>query len=327
MVIHTFKNWKSLNEQSKYSVNDVIKIQNELIGLGYSLPKYGVDGKYGPETKSVVANLQSDLIKKGYSLPKYGADGYWGNETEVAVNNYKKDNPGKKLATISNIKRHKYPFTSNKDNSYVSSKDSFSKITGMVIAELEGGYYHPDMLKDKRVKDGRFAGSGETMFGMDRRTGTDFANTAAGKEFWSIIDNENARENWRHGYSGGKHAAKLKQLVIDQIKPFYDKFINRYLTNDAKEIVKKSGKLQFHFIYATWNGEGWFKKFATDINDAVNNGITLPKQLERVAIDSRTKEGLKKGQSPNSLIAQGGQKVENIFSRSSNELDSYAVAM
>jgi hypothetical protein len=41
----------------------------------------------------------------------------------------------------------------------------------IIIEKLEGGYYHPDMLTDGRIKDGRYGGSGETMFGIDRKTG------------------------------------------------------------------------------------------------------------------------------------------------------------
>jgi hypothetical protein len=72
------------------------------------------------------------------------------------------------------------------------------------------------------------------------------------------------------------------------------------------------GRLLFHFIYATWNGSGWFQKFAKDINAAVAQGITNTDALLKVAMHSRTKEGLTKGSAPNSLIAQGGNKIEKI---------------
>lgn len=88
-----FTNWKSLNEGNLKDSNYVKSIQNQLIQLGYALPKYGADGKYGAETKSAVVDLQSDLMAKGYKLPKYGADGYWGVETENALAEFKKKNP------------------------------------------------------------------------------------------------------------------------------------------------------------------------------------------------------------------------------------------
>ena len=36
--------------------------------------------------------LQEKLLKLGYSLPKYGADGDFGNETDAAVKQFQKDN-------------------------------------------------------------------------------------------------------------------------------------------------------------------------------------------------------------------------------------------
>jgi hypothetical protein len=69
----------------------------------------------------------------------------------------------------------------------------------------------------------------------------------------------------------------------------------------------------FHFIYATYNGSGWFKKFATDITNAIASGITDPIQLTKVAINSRIKEGLKKGSKPNSLIVQSANKITKLF--------------
>lgn len=39
---------------------DVKELQNGLLALGYSLPKYGADGDYGKETQSAVAAFQKD---------------------------------------------------------------------------------------------------------------------------------------------------------------------------------------------------------------------------------------------------------------------------
>ena len=75
-------------------------------------------------------------------------------------------------------------------------KDKFKQITNMVIDSLEGGYYHPDMLKDGRVKDARYGASGETMFGIDRLAGNS-DKTPQGKAFWKIMDDAGARKNWK----------------------------------------------------------------------------------------------------------------------------------
>lgn len=191
-----------------------------------------------------------------------------------------------------------------KTSSKMSSSD-FDEMVKKVIDNLEGGYYHPDMLKDGRVKDSRYGKSGETMFGIDRKAGGDINTTSAGDEFWGIIDNANARSNWKWNYMGGPLESKLKSIVSKMIKPLYDKNSNLFLTPESREIVNGNPGLLFNFIYATWNGPGWFKKFASEINKKVENGVTDPKELLKAAIDIRRNSG-------NSLVSGGAKKIENI---------------
>ena len=186
-------------------------------------------------------------------------------------------------------------------------QSDFDKIVQDVIDNLEGGYYHPDMTKDGRLKSkGGMGNSGETMFGMDRKHGTGFAQSSAGQEFWGLIDKAGASKNWAYNYRGGNLESKLKPLVTKMIQPVYDSLSKRYLSDEARKIVQSDPKLTFNFAYATWNGPGWFQKFAKKVNKAVEDGITDPKELAKVAIDARLQSG-------NSLIAQGGRKVSKVM--------------
>jgi hypothetical protein len=189
----------------------------------------------------------------------------------------------------------------------------FQSVVFQIIDNLEGGYFHPDMLLDGRVKDKRYSNSGETMFGIDRLKGGSINNTIAGKKFWSLIDAAGARSKWRWNYKGGELEPELKTLAAQMILPLYNNLSNNYLTKKAIEIVNKNAVLLFHFVYATYNGAGWFKKFATDINIALASGILDPVQLIQIALNSRLKEGLKKGSQPNSLIVQSAKKIQSIF--------------
>lgn len=191
--------------------------------------------------------------------------------------------------------------------------NKFNTMAMLVIDKLEGGYYHPDMLKDGRVKDPRYANSGETMFGIDRKAGGKINDTTAGKAFWKIIDEANARKLWKWNFKGGNLAPVLKKYVAEIILPEYEKLAKLYLSEKAKEVVGNDSRLLFHFIYATWNGSGWFKKFASDINKAIDNGVKDSDKLTQVALNSRTKEGLKPGSQPNSLVAQGGNKIATFI--------------
>jgi len=185
----------------------------------------------------------------------------------------------------------------------------FKGITALVIDKLEGGYYHPLMLADGRVKDQRYANSGETMFGIDRKAGGRINLTPSGVLFWKAIDDANAKTLWKWNYKGGALAKQLKVYVGNIMLPEYEALAKRYLSPNARDIVNSDKRLLFNFIYATWNGSGWFQKFASDFSSAVAKGITDPNQLVQVAIESRTKEGLRAGSPPNSLIKQGGEKI------------------
>lgn len=199
---------------------------------------------------------------------------------------------------------------SDLDNLQDVGDTEFDKIVEDVINRLEGGYYHPDMKSDGRCPTcGRMGDSGETMFGMDRKHGVNFAKSSAGQEFWEIIDDSGARNNWKWNYKGGNLAPRLKRLVTKMIQPAYENLSQRYLSPEAQKIVNSNPGLIFNFAYATWNGPGWFQKFAKKVNDAVKNGIKDPEELTKVAIDARLNSG-------NSIIAQGGRKVSNIINSS-----------
>jgi hypothetical protein len=64
--------------------------------------------------------------------------------------------------------------------------------------------------------------------------------------------------------------------------------------------------LVFNFAYASWNGEGWFKRFADVLNDAVAKGERNKEKLVDLVVARRT-------ESTNSLIAQGGRKIAQFI--------------
>lgn len=201
----------------------------------------------------------------------------------------------------------------------------FSNNVGLVIDNLEGGYYHPNMLKDGRIKDSRYGGSGETMFGLDRQAGAGLFNNPAGQQFWSLIDNAGAKDNWKPNYPMGTSdinsplMAQLKDLTAQIMLPTYTSLSNQWLSPQARAIVESDSRLLFNFIYATWNGAGWFKYFANKINSAVASGVTNADDLAKVVIDARTNQDAMKAYGWHadaaSLISQGGGKVSSLFDR------------
>lgn len=216
--------------------------------------------------------------------------------------------------------------------------NKFKTVTDKVIQKMEGGYYHPNMMKKDPIRFKDYGFSGETMFGLDRHAGHDlfysskrlssnvFDNlknieggkykykSEAAQNFWNIIDNSAAKINWKwNSVPEPEKAQQLRFLASEIMFPKFVQNFNTFLSPEARNIILDSAPLMFNFSYATWNGPGWFKKFASDINEAVKKGITDEDKLIKVAIWSRTNEGLKKGSAANSLIKRGGEKIATFI--------------
>jgi hypothetical protein len=164
----------------------------------------------------------------------------------------------------------------------VNDNIDFTTLTGKVIDDLEGGYYHPNMKNRLNYDWSKYGASGETMFGIDRLKGGSINNTNAGREFWRLIDNANAKNTWKWNYKGGQLGERLKVLVAQMMKPQYDSYCKSYLTPEALKIVNSSKALTFNFIYATWNGPGWFEKFAKKFNEDVKDNLSVNELIKKV---------------------------------------------
>jgi hypothetical protein len=180
----------------------------------------------------------------------------------------------------------------------ITTQGDFDEMTKLVINKIEGGYYNPDWHYQKAM--GR---SGETMFGIDRKHGGNLNTSPAGVEFWSIIDKNKTKDVWKHGYRGGELENQLRDLVVKIMKPHYTALSEKYLTDEARQIVNSDNPLLFHFIYASWNGPGFFKKFAEKINKAVKDGVTSREELRDLAIESRKE----------SAVARSANKIDGIM--------------
>ena len=190
------------------------------------------------------------------------------------------------------------PEVKKKKKSRLSVSDVWNSFTDKIIDKFEGGYWNNDTTKPRSQKcvnhpdDPMYDNSGETMFGIDRRSGQ-WDNTPKGREFFEVIDNEkdnyqNTEEfcqTWRWNYNGGPLQSELKSRAGDLMLTVYEN--NKYVfTPEALEEVESNKRLLFHFAYACWNGSGVFQSFAEDINDAVESGLSGD-ELVDVAIESR----------------------------------------
>jgi hypothetical protein len=182
-----------------------------------------------------------------------------------------------------------------------SNVSSWEKVADKIIDKIEGGYYNPDKHSTRGMGD-----SGETMFGIDRKYAGKLNETPEGKEFWSLIDKADAKNKWAWNYKGGPLEPKLKNLAIKMIKKNYDDFSKRYMSDETVKIVNSDEGLLTHLGYATWNGQGWFRRFAETINKEVQRGNKDPKKLLKKGLMDRKESG-------NRLIASSAEKIESII--------------
>lgn len=181
----------------------------------------------------------------------------------------------------------------------IGSDKDFRKYFDLIVDKLEGGYYNPDWHYSSAMGD-----SGETLYGLDRKHGGKLNETPEGLEFWKIVDENKNKSSWTYNYKpSGSIGEKLKNLASKIIENHYNKLQDKYLSNEAKNIVNSDSPLKGHFIYAAWNGPGFFKNFAEDINNALSNGIKDPQKLRKIAMQSRR----------NSRVSRSADKVGKLF--------------
>jgi len=274
---------------------DVEEIQKGLQILGHSLPKWGIDGKFGEETEEATKKFQekNNMTQTGV----FGTD-----ELTALIENLIESNFTE--GDLNKVQKNR-EFKSGSINSSLEFRDAVETITD----KLEGGYYHPYMKEKNPSKFGWMGDSGETMFGMDRKKGQQEKNSSAGVEFWRLIDAEDAKNNWKYGYAledNSELKNKLYDLIAQIMEPQFIDSSNRYLSDESKSIVMSDPKLFFNFAYASYNGPGWFQKFAKKFNQKVEEGVTDIEKLRDYALQIRKESG-------NWIIATSGNKIEKIF--------------
>jgi len=175
------------------------------------------------------------------------------------------------------------------DTSSGSVDSKWLKVTKKVIDKFEGGYWNPECGHQT-------AGMGkstETMFGLDRYNGN-IENTPEGKEFFRLIDKEKTDlgmqqfcKTWKWLYRGGHLEDELKTLASKIMKNQYDINSNNYFSPELRERVENNDSLLIHFAYASWNGPGFFKKFAKSLDDGVKSGKSDSELINQAISDRK----------------------------------------
>ena len=190
------------------------------------------------------------------------------------------------------------------------TKEKFIEITQLVIDGLEGGYYHPDMKKRFNEKSQKALGdSGETLFGLDRKHGSQLAKYPEWAEFWAMVDADRTKNPalWKYQYRGGLLEAKLKALTASIMYGWFSSLASKYLKEAALKAIANDDRLIIHFSYSSWNGEGWFKRYAQALQS------TLSTQTEKEAIFQQAIKA--RTESSNPVIRQQGTNMIALFKK------------
>jgi hypothetical protein len=198
--------------------------------------------------------------------------------------------------------------------------NSFEEVTKQVIANLEGGYYNPIMFTDGRLDEkyrSRMGASGETMFGIDRDKGGRINTTPAGVAFWKLIDDANAARTWKHNFiPQDPLKTQILNAAVQVMKPHFENLFNSYIPNkDLQDLIKTDGRLYFNFIYASWNGGGYFQEFSKQITNAFNQGQRNTDELLKLFINLRLNTRIfypNTDQNSFELMRDGGIKIAKL---------------
>ena len=233
--------------------------------------------------KLLITEEEKNNIKSLYNINEQGAGDALKGLADTIVNMLKTGDFGNKIKSAIG----KFDLSSGS----VDSK--WENVTKKVIDEFEGGYWNP---KCGHTTKG-MGKSTETMFGLDRKNGN-WESTQDGKEFFKIIDDEKTKlglkpfcKIWTHNYKGGQLEDTLKTLASKIMKNQYDINSNNYFSPELRERVESNDRLLMHFSYASWNGPGYFKKFAKSLEDGVKSGKS-DEELIKQAISNRKSTNL-----------------------------------
>ena len=194
----------------------------------------------------------------------------------------------------------------NKD---MITKELFDKVHSLISKHVEGGYYHPDMKKKmSAANQAKMEDSGETHLGIDRKHGRQLSIYPEWSQFWALIDADRAKNPalWKHYYMGGALYEQLHKLAGEMMFKWFNVLLRRYVSLSAYDELAADPRLAAHMIYAAWNGEGWFRRFARELNNAVVKYEGNKDKIFEVAFAVRQN-------SSNEIIRQQAVNLKPVF--------------
>ena len=233
---------------------------------------------------SRIKNIKTNLItEEQFYMSLLGPFGDAGSAEKISNN-------GLSLNTTNNSTGSPADRVPKSDITYgivTKSVNTFDEVLLLIVNNLEGAY----------CKGGTAcgdAGSGETLWGLDRKK---HAITNFTKEFWTLVDNKDKKNpiTWDKSiYPKPKDQSDLYEIYKKIIKKDYDDFKkNQFKNKDVLTIVESDGRLYLNMVYAAFNGAGWFRGFVKLLEENFDNGLTSADELLEVFVNERISGGKK----------------------------------
>ena len=191
-----------------------------------------------------------------------------------------------------------------------ASTTNDNTIVQAIVDYLEGGYYHPTHAYNPTTKQIKssfsiYKNSGETLYGLDRYAGNNEGfrsgpKNPSGIDFWSAVDaisgygsyKDTNRTTKTGNWDIGKYPKKgtgwswnympkksdpgyntLQKNLTKYITDSYTKLFTKYLAgHPVGKLVENDGRLKFMYYRATWNGSGFFQKYANNLKKVYDGG-------------------------------------------------------
>jgi len=185
-----------------------------------------------------------------------------------------------------------------------TTKDSI--IVQAIVDNLEGGYYHPThAFSFSQTDRNTYKNSGETLYGLDRYAGNNEGirkgpKNQSGIDFWAAVDAISGNGSYKDtsrtvktgqwnikkypkksGIWSWNHMPKKSESGYDNLQKNLTKYItnsynslfNKYLAgHPVGQLVQNDGRLKFMYYRATWNGSGFFQKYASNLKAIYDKG-------------------------------------------------------
>ena len=231
-------------------------LQNALISLGYELPKFGVDGKFGRETQRAVEEFQSE---NGLSV-----DGKVGSEdfkkmSEILIKRKPSDLQTVKSKDNTLLTQDKPNLIKSSDKwktiaaNYIAKKEGFSKKSSDDEGTQRGGYGSDKVLKNGKlvtVSKGTVFTKQEAMDTLINYSIPSYSKqiiSDLGQHNWNKLNNNQKAALVSLGYNVGKYFIGARDYGR-KIKSFIErgdfKKAGETIYTDGPKRGKKSGFLR-----------------------------------------------------------------------------------